>query len=122
MLYREVLTTRPNWWTAIIIGIFLILLVLAFGIYRLAFSQKIYRDVYIGSLDVGGLSRSVARDKILARVAILQEQGIPVVTDGKLEHFQVSQAVLAVDVEAAVAEAWNYRSEEHTSELQSQFH
>lgn len=92
---------------AIVVAVVFVLPLTVYGTVRLSSMNKILPHTRIGAVDVGGLSRSLAREKVQARFDTLRQNGLPVVVSGNAKTLTVSDANLDMNVEAAVNAAWS---------------
>lgn len=90
-----------------IAGLFGLLAVLALGMYAYDHGRReqIAKGVRIDGIDVGGLSASAARTRLVRDVAVAMEAPVTASLQGRTWRITPRQAGVAVDVDGTVAEA-----------------
>lgn len=78
-----------------------------FSLYSFYYSGKILPRVFIASLNVSGLSKRDAADKIQTMLAHFSESGIPLLIDGKSEVIDPKNIELKLPTGALVNDAWS---------------
>lgn len=92
-------------WIVVAIAVLVVLPAFGLGVYRAAYAGRVYPNVVLGDMTLGGLSRDAAREKIESRAAVVKEKGIALNIGANQEALSAQDIRFEVDVEATLGAA-----------------
>jgi len=77
------------------------------AVFLIAYAGKIVPGVYLGTIDLGGLTREQAKEEIQKRINLIEEKGIVLQVGEQTESISADAIDFKVSIDDVINEAWN---------------
>jgi len=92
-----------------LLGFFALLfaIIILLSAFRAFYAGKIFPGVTVGSVELGGLNREVAEEKLSSRIKAFSDKGLQLQIDGKQETVKLDRLGITVSPEKTFIRAWS---------------